>query len=378
MTDIELKEDKNADDFDIMGLGEIPPHLHETAKWLAGSGARVMYSPINEGFIVVNKKGELRDSLREGFHIVDFNDNCLTEGIPFFSKFKKATDKPAKQIRDAMISYKEFTVFRNSKLSGNFVLTGKDPETNKEVVYMISDDFTIMNPTGQKNVLSRFIQSAKAAGINILNLDDVPKLVPAYATNETIAMLESEKMRSLIEDLRNPNFLSPKKEKEIEFCEDWGHDDPEELALTEAEMFQRTDHLTFNGRVFVYYNINLSNKLGRPLWSIRNEQTGKIIGHDQKIVLRDATFVVGQAGKERVRDEKRKNVHAGVRGYIVHGEEAKMGFGSPITYNPYKYDTFVELPDEKPVKGAKLVHMVDKKVGATGIEYIQGAEENVA
>jgi hypothetical protein len=156
-----------------------------------------------------------------------------------------------------------------------------------------------------------------------------------------------------------------KEEEELD--ESFWYQDESDDELTEAEMFQKLGHKTYDGKVFVFYNINLSNKLGKPLWSIRNEKTGRIIGHDQGVVLRDAEFVVGQAGKEKVRDEKRKNVHAGVRGFIVHGETAQAGFGTAITYNPYKYDTFVSLPDETPVKSAKLVQMLDKKVGATGV-----------
>jgi hypothetical protein len=56
--------------------------------------------------------------------------------------------------------------------------------------------------------------------------------------------------------------------------------------------------------------------------------------------MRDCKFVVRPAGREKVRREGRKNVHAFVRGYIV---EASGALNTPIlvTYNPYKHDTFV-------------------------------------
>ncbi|PNX47670.1 MAG: hypothetical protein BV459_03980 [Thermoplasmata archaeon M11B2D] len=156
--------------------------------------------------------------------------------------------------------------------------------------------------------------------------------------------------------------------------DNWLFDGSEDI-LTEAELAQKKGHLDFDGVVFVYFNINLSRKLNTPLWSVRNAKTGVILGHDREIVLKDAEFVVGQGGKERVRKEMNKNVHAGVRGKIVHNVKADTN-GTAVTYNPYKYDTFVRLPSETPVKSAKHVSMVDKKVWATGIEDMKPEELN--
>jgi hypothetical protein len=141
--------------------------------------------------------------------------------------------------------------------------------------------------------------------------------------------------------------------------------DTEESISEMAELAQRKGHLGFKGKVFVYFNINLSAKLGTKMWSIKDAKTGRVIGHDTSIVLRNAEFVVGKKGRERVNTEGRKNVHAGVRGFIHNGSPTTTG--TEVTYNPYNFETFVTKVGNEPVQSAKLVSMIDKKVWATGI-----------
>ena len=62
----------------------------------------------------------------------------------------------------------------------------------------------------------------------------------------------------------------------------------------------------YHKRVEVYRNLH-NDKL-----SVR--YGGKVVGHVDSIWLRDATFAVQPAGRDRVRREKKKNVHAFVRG----------------------------------------------------------------
>ena len=71
-------------------------------------------------------------------------------------------------------------------------------------------------------------------------------------------------------------------------------------------------------------------------------------------------------GNERVRDEKRKNVHAYIQGREAwNEEEQRWEYIGPdcnyvttaitITYDPYKYKTFVRMDTGKPVHRAKVV-----------------------
>jgi hypothetical protein len=134
----------------------------------------------------------------------------------------------------------------------------------------------------------------------------------------------------------------------------------------EAELAQRTGHKSFTGKVFVYFNINLSAKLKTPMFSIQDTSTGRVIGHETTFMVRDAIFKVLQSGNERVRKEGKKNVHAGVVGYLVHEEPRVLP--TPVTYNPYKYKTFINMIDESPALAADLVSFKDKKLTAENVK----------
>lgn len=88
-------------------------------------------------------------------------------------------------------------------------------------------------------------------------------------------------------------------------------------------------------RVKVYKNLQ------KNCWSVVGPD-GKVIEHTDQIVLDDPEFRVQPAGNRKVRDEKRKNVHA----YVV-GEKVTRNTGMaptvacPFTYNPYEHDSFV-------------------------------------
>ena len=64
-------------------------------------------------------------------------------------------------------------------------------------------------------------------------------------------------------------------------------------------------------RVEVYRNLNFGCFSVRALGG---KHKGLVIDHVIQITLENAEFVVQPAGNRRVRDEKRKNVHAFVRG----------------------------------------------------------------
>ena len=64
-------------------------------------------------------------------------------------------------------------------------------------------------------------------------------------------------------------------------------------------------------RVQVYRNLN------NGLISIQDLSTGLVLGHASAVDLQRATFIVREAGRQQVLKEKRKNVHAFVRGKVV-------------------------------------------------------------
>lgn len=117
--------------------------------------------------------------------------------------------------------------------------------------------------------------------------------------------------------------------------------------------------------VQVYRNIHRSRAAGHPVYSIRSKATGRVIGHGDRIVLADAEFIVSEAGRQRVIREQAKNVHAFAEGVLTDlsiGEET-----ATITYNPYRFATFVDADTLEPVHRADLVELA-VKVRARGIE----------
>ena len=114
-------------------------------------------------------------------------------------------------------------------------------------------------------------------------------------------------------------------------------------------------------KAFIYFNLH------KRLFSVKaleGANKGKVIAHVDRILVHDATFKVSEAGRQRVIREKRKNVHAGVVGYVLINNEYVVDStaidriiinGSAITYNPYKYDSFVHLFGEHPISNARLV-----------------------
>lgn len=89
--------------------------------------------------------------------------------------------------------------------------------------------------------------------------------------------------------------------------------------------------------VQVYYNLH------RHCFSIADRR-GRVCAHADVVALRDATFHVSQAGRQRVLRERQKNVHAKVRGHLVDPGECGMDAlpcARAVRYNPYLYATFV-------------------------------------
>ena len=100
-------------------------------------------------------------------------------------------------------------------------------------------------------------------------------------------------------------------------------------------------------KVDVYWNLH------KQTFSIRSrekEDYGRVIRHADHVHIRNPTAVVSKAGRERVLREKKKNVHAVIRGQLIEASEPgawwDMAFRNMAErylwhYNPYEYDQFV-------------------------------------
>lgn len=111
--------------------------------------------------------------------------------------------------------------------------------------------------------------------------------------------------------------------------------------------------------VDVYYNLH---KKRLSVRSRERNNYGKVINHTDMVLLKNCTFVVNPAGRKRVLKERRKNVHAFVRGELHMGGLYQNG--KKIIYNPYKYSSFVFKDTKKPVTSADFVIIFRKDITA--------------
>lgn len=114
-------------------------------------------------------------------------------------------------------------------------------------------------------------------------------------------------------------------------------------------------------KVFVYWNLT------RGIWSVKalqGEKRGLVINHASHVKLRDCEFRVSEKQRQAVIRTKRKNVHAGVVGYLIEDNFANECERSvSVTYNPYKFSSFVNKQNhDEPIFKASYVEMNSDRV----------------
>ena len=103
----------------------------------------------------------------------------------------------------------------------------------------------------------------------------------------------------------------------------------------------RTGKLNHGDRVEIYRNLHNGTHSIR-----RDGKVVKHLQHSESIFLQDVKFAVQPAGREKVRREGKKNVHAFVRGTVIKAdtynfaETFKEKCNYVITYNPYHMEHF--------------------------------------
>lgn len=118
--------------------------------------------------------------------------------------------------------------------------------------------------------------------------------------------------------------------------------------------------------------------LHQQCWSVKaleGPHRGRTVLHAAQLIVDRPQFKVSAAGRARVIQTKQKNVHAGVVGYVTHAIvqderyqtnptirvmastallSSSMEYSShkayrEVTYNPYKFETFVFAATHEPV-----------------------------
>ena len=112
--------------------------------------------------------------------------------------------------------------------------------------------------------------------------------------------------------------------------------------------------LDYDRPVEVYRNLH------KGCWSIR--QDGLVKAHTDMAFLFNPRFVVRDNARLRVNERRRKNVHAWLSGILHENPSRVREIGNPhwrmVTYDPYKYKSFVTKSDKQPVNNAKQAWMM--------------------
>ena len=129
--------------------------------------------------------------------------------------------------------------------------------------------------------------------------------------------------------------------------------------------------------------VDVYRNLHKKCWSIRSVVTGRVVAHKSDATVANAKFIVQPAGRAKVLREKKKNVHAFVRGewietglYIVDDvtvANVKLSLPNPylrieVSYNPYKMGYFYKTATEESVIDSSLVALTSQgKVYMVGV-----------
>jgi len=113
-------------------------------------------------------------------------------------------------------------------------------------------------------------------------------------------------------------------------------------------------NLNYGDKIEVYRNLH------KKCFSVRHK--GKVVGYlqdSEQLSLTNVKFAVQPAGRAKVLREKKKNVHAFVRGEYVGFKNnliEEMYFKPfndldffNVSYDPYKSDKFIVKSDGKPI-----------------------------
>ena len=112
-------------------------------------------------------------------------------------------------------------------------------------------------------------------------------------------------------------------------------------------------------KVRVYKNLH---KDCYSVKSMEGVSKGLVIAHCDNIVLKNVKYIMSERGRQRVLSTRQKNVHAYLEGEILSiVPRVDSNFRLPIyselpfsevlsvTYNPYKYESFVYKENETPI-----------------------------
>jgi len=114
-------------------------------------------------------------------------------------------------------------------------------------------------------------------------------------------------------------------------------------------------------KFYVYRNLH------RDCFSVKLR--GKVIDWPEHFIMNNAEFKVSNAGQNRARKQKQRNVHA----YVAADNYLKLDYSqaqaileknlfTQVYYNPFKTDTFVNCETGKPIHNVEYLLGYQNKI----------------
>lgn len=128
---------------------------------------------------------------------------------------------------------------------------------------------------------------------------------------------------------------------------------PIEKPLDQSEMFfepYKGRTIEIGQKVDVYRNLHTDNG-----YSIRDSKTGLVLAHCSTVYLTNATFHISESGRQKTVREKRKRVHAYIRGTLTDYNVTVPGSFKKVLYNPYFTESFIEAETNTQILNANEV-----------------------
>lgn len=157
----------------------------------------------------------------------------------------------------------------------------------------------------------------------------------------------------------------------------YGGIDWEEIAWEPAPRQKKENirELVEGEKVRVYRNLRAGRKSKKKIYSVVGSD-GRVIAHVEKIMLRDAKFIVRPAGREKVRRTGVKNVHAFVVGKYYRrglGRDPSLDFHINVVYDPKVDEGFMVSDRRHQIHGAAYVAINQNGISAAYIQLEKGS-----
>ncbi len=108
-------------------------------------------------------------------------------------------------------------------------------------------------------------------------------------------------------------------------------------------------------KIDIYRNLHTNNG-----YSIRCAKSGLVLAHCSTVRIRNARFVVSESGRQKTIKERRKRVHAFIRGELVSINEELPENLVKVLYNPYHTEFFTNSETNTPITEAVEVFCLGK------------------